>query len=78
MSSTMDGADLDGLRQWAARWLKAGPALERVQARELAAVDVPKAILLLEDAFLSALRHSPPRLSSGLVQQQRWFARLKA
>lgn len=74
----MDGAYLDGLRQWAGRWLKAGPALERVRAQELVTVDVRKAILLLEDAFLSALRLSPPRLSSGLVQQQRWFARLKA
>ncbi|MBI4676325.1 MAG: hypothetical protein HY748_01955 [Elusimicrobia bacterium] len=64
----MDGRSLDALRRWAARWAKAGPELERIRADELGRVD---------DAFLSALRHSPARRSSGLVEQQRWFARLR-
>jgi hypothetical protein len=60
---------------WVKTWQKAGEALENVRRREIRHIDTAKAILQLEDAFQSALREHPPKPTSGLVEQQRWFAR---
>lgn len=73
----MDNSKNRRLRQWAARWQKAGPELERIRREELIHTDVSQAIELLDDAFRSALIHYPPVATSGLIEQQRWFMRLK-
>lgn len=64
------------MRQWVARWQKAGPELERIRLQELRHTDVAASIERLEDSFQSALRNYPARLTSGLIEQQRWFKRL--
>lgn len=73
----MDNRKTEAMRQWVARWKKAGPELERIRREEVIHTDVRQAIELLEDAFQSALRHFPPGPSSGLVDQQRWYKRLR-
>jgi hypothetical protein len=62
---------------WVRTWQKAGPLLAELRRREVRSADTAAAILQLEDAFQSALRHHPPRPTSGLVEQQKWFARWK-
>ena len=64
-------------RLWVQTWQKTGPALEELRRQEIRCADTASAILQLEDAFQSALREHPPRPTSGLVEQQRWFARWK-
>ena len=66
-------------RQWAATWRLAGPALARVRAVELRSM-TPAQALEAADALLSLA--TPPRdfprwRSSGLVEQQRLFERLR-
>ena len=73
----MDDQDPTPTRRWVAAWKKAGPELERIRREELLRVDVARALESLEDAFLCALRDSPPKPSSGLVEQQRLFGRLR-
>lgn len=73
----MDIPKTNAMRQWVARWRKAGPELERIRLLELRRTDVCGAIERLEDSFQSALLHYPVRLSSGLIEQQRWFKRIK-
>lgn len=73
----MDNSKIDAMRQWVARWQKAGPELERIRREELIHTDVRQAIELLDDAFQSALINYPPATTSGLIEQQRWFMRLK-
>ena len=65
------------MRQWVARWQKAGPELARIRLLELRHTDVAAAIEQLEDSFQSALIHYPARVTSGLIEQQRWFKRLR-
>lgn len=66
------------LKRWAETWERAGRALEALRRRELQAMtddDVRRAIAdLFSDAMLADL---PPRVTSGLVEQQRLFARLR-
>jgi len=66
------------LKHWAQTWTSAGNALDALRRRELAAMtddDVRRAIAdLFTDAPMSDL---PPRTTSGLVEQQRLFARLR-
>jgi len=62
---------------WVRTWRKAGPLLAKLRRREVRSADTAAAILQLEDAFQSALMHHPPRPTSGLVEQQKWFARWK-
>ena len=73
----MDDPKTDAMRQWVARWQKAGPELERIRLRELRHMDAGVAIEQLEDSFLSAFINYPARVSSGLIEQQRWFKRLR-
>jgi len=40
-------------------------------------VSIPVTIELLEDAFQSAIRLYPPKTTSGLVEQQKWFRKLR-
>lgn len=66
------------LKRWADNWTAAGRALKDVRRRELQAMtdeDVRRAIA---DVFsVPAPQDLPPRTSSGLVEQQRLFARLR-
>ena len=73
----MDKSKINAIRQWVASWQKAGPKLERIRLQELRHTDVSASIEQLEDSFQSALINYPARVSSGLIEQQRWFKRLK-
>jgi len=72
----MNNSETDAMRQWVARWQKAGPELARIRRQELRRTDVAASIEQLEDSFQSALLNYPARLTSGLIEQQRWFKRL--
>ena len=63
------------IRQWMAGWQTAGPVLERLRADAIRNSNTAAAIEQLSDAFESALRHYRPAKTSGLVEQQRLFAR---
>jgi hypothetical protein len=63
------------LRLWVETWKKAGPELEAIRRREVAEADNVHVLALLEDAFNHAAG-MPPRPSSGMVEMQRYFAKL--
>jgi len=60
-------------RMWMAQWRHAAVALAKVKAEEMARLDMKVIATQLEDASLLAIRHHPPRPSSGLIEQQRAF-----
>jgi hypothetical protein len=64
-------------RRWAATWRDATPHLEAIRRRELRAIDAFAAIALLCGS--ADYRHGTraPRPTSGLVEQQRLFGRLR-
>ena len=60
---------------WMSQWRAAGPALTRVRAAELECVDLCRVADELEEALWARVRAEPVTPSSGLVAQQRIFAR---
>jgi len=72
--------DIETQRQLVKVWERAGPALEAVKRRELEAMtdaDVRAHVDALFCGFSPAEWGIPPKKESGLVLQQRWFARAR-
>jgi hypothetical protein len=66
-------------RRWAATWAQAGRELAAIELAELRAMtddQARAAVLALLSAPLPA--GLPERTTSGLVEQQRWFRKLRA
>ncbi len=57
-------------------WKLAGPELEKQRRADIRAANTVSAIQSMNLLFRDAIKHSPPRLTSGLVEQQRWFMKL--
>jgi hypothetical protein len=73
----MDELEEQRVRQWIRNWKEAAPVLKRLRDETIRHTDTAKAIEQLSDAFESARRHWTPPTTSGLVEQQRLFARLR-
>jgi hypothetical protein len=73
----MDERQKELVRQWVRNWEVAGPVLEGLRAEAIRRTDTATAIEQLSDAFESARRQCVPPATSGLVEQQRLFARLR-
>ena len=58
-------------------WKRAGSALEEVKRRELRAYDYDKNQAVLDEMLQWACDHRRIRLTSGLVEQQRMFMKLR-
>ena len=69
--------DLESLKEYVERWRKLGPLLEEIHNREIRETDTTQAIIDLSDAFESDLKLNPPRESSGLVEMQYYFKKLR-
>ena len=69
----MTEAKKDQIRAWIRNWEKVGPILERLRLESLPSVDTAAAIEAFDLAYKSARLHIPPRPTSGLIEQQRWF-----
>ncbi len=65
------------MRRWVQAWTEAGPELEIIRRKEIQHADNLKVLATLERAFNHATREMPPRPSSGLVEMQEWFAKLR-
>jgi hypothetical protein len=67
--------DRDLIRRWVDTWRRAGEELDRIRRREIESSDTQEAVRQLfssQDAWLE----SAPK-TSGLVEQQAWFAKLR-
>ena len=65
------------IHRWIETWKEAGPELEAIRRREIREADNLHVLGLLEPAFNHAVRTQPPRPSSGMVEMQAWFAKLR-
>ena len=63
--------------RWVHVWQEAGPELEAIRREEIRRLDTLTVLAGLEGAFNQALQQMPPRPSSGMVEMQDWFARLR-
>jgi hypothetical protein len=65
------------IRRWVQTWKEAGPELDAIRRREIREADNLQILASLERAFNHAARTMPPRPSSGMVEMQEWFAKLR-
>jgi len=68
--------DEEKIRRSVQVWKDAAPVLDAIRHREIREADNLEVLKTLESAFNHALRTLPPRPSSGLVEMQKWFAKL--
>lgn len=64
-------------RRWAQAWREAGPRLEAIRHRELRELDAFTAISFLCGPADYRDGSRAPKPTSGLIEQQRLFARLR-
>ena len=68
----------DLLRNWVETWTRAGLELDAIRRRELEALTDDDIRRIVQNLMSVPLPPDLPiRLDSGLVEQQRWFARLR-
>jgi hypothetical protein len=67
----------EAMRRWVETWKQAGSELEAIRRKEIENINVLESLDALEGAFNYATRTLPPRPSSGLVEMQKWFAKLR-
>jgi len=61
-------------RRWVETWRRAGGELERLRRIEIESIDTREAVRQIFGSDGPAVPAPPP--TSGLVEQQAWFARL--
>lgn len=64
-------------QRWVRTWQRAAPRLDAIRVRELRELDIHAAIERLCGDWDYHDGPRSPRPTSGLVEQQRWFARLR-
>jgi hypothetical protein len=67
----------EAMRRWVETWKQAGPELEAILRKEIEEIDTLEEFAALEGAFNYATRNVPPDSTSGLVEMQEWFAKLR-
>lgn len=73
----MPSSDDENARRWMQAWRRAGPALERVRRAELRAFRYEDNYRLVDALLQMACDFGTPRTTSGLVEQQRLFGKLR-
>jgi len=64
------------MRAWVQNWIELGPILEAMKRRELEAMTDDQVRAHVRDLFTGAYTpEAEARPVSGLVEQQRWFAK---
>ena len=73
----MQSDSTNDTKRWVETWKKAAPELKAIRRRELREIDTQAALISLADAFESCRLHFPLETTSGLVEQQAWFKKLR-
>jgi hypothetical protein len=72
-----DMTEADRIRQWVRTWKQHGPELERIRLRQVRDEDQALSVSQLARALNYATSSQPPNDTSGLVEMQRYLAKLR-
>jgi hypothetical protein len=72
----MNPSAADKLREWVRNWQVVGPRLDRLRRAEIRNANTQESIKQFDLAFKAALRNTPHRQTSGLVEFQRLLRKL--
>ena len=67
----------EAIVRWVQHWKEAGPELDAIRRQEIQSADNLQVLAQLESAFNYAVRTMPVRETSGMVEMQRLFAKVK-
>jgi hypothetical protein len=70
-------AERTALKERIAAWERAAPVLQELRDEDIREADTISAIESMTLLFRDAVKNFPPEPTSGLVEQQRWFAKLR-
>ena len=73
----MTEAERAGLKEYAERWKRLGPLLEAQREEDVRRSDTISNIEAFGRLWMDAVKRCPPEPTSGLVEQQRWFMKLR-
>ncbi len=73
----MDATEKEMTLRWIKTWELAGPALKEIKRQELQSYDYAKNLPIIDEMLQWAYEHRTTRLTSGLVEQQRWFMKMR-
>lgn len=73
----MTDAEKQQLRQWVETWRRAGPELKRFSYQELRSQSPERSMAIVQDMLELGYQCGRPRETSGLVEQQRLFRKLR-
>lgn len=65
-------------QRWVDTWAAAAPELQKVRDADIRAADTAQAMQIFAGSADWAVIHRPALSTSGLIEQQRWFAKLAA
>ena len=71
----MNESEKNQMKQWIQNWEKAGKAMEQVRRKELFNFDFELHRKAIDGLLEMASQHGSPRITSGLVEQQRLFTK---
>jgi len=69
--------ETSSIKSWIQRWRETGEVLSELKLDEFQRSDASEIFLSLTDASEAALIAYPPKLTSGLVEMQRIFRKLR-
>ena len=65
------------MRIWVNNWKETGEVLKKLRREEIRNLNIAEEILSLSDASEAALKMYPPKPTSGLIEMQKLFMKLK-
>ncbi len=69
--------ELARMRRWVENWKVTGPLLEAQREEDVRRSDTPSNIAAFQRLYRMAIAESPPQPTSGLVEQQALFKKLR-
>jgi hypothetical protein len=69
--------DRELLRQWVETWRRAGLELEEIRRREIESADTREAVRQIFGSSEALFLNLEAPTTSGLIEQQAWFAKLR-
>ncbi len=64
-------------KEWVTNWVETGPLLERLRIEAHRTSNLAETLLSLSDSTRASLLAHPPKPTSGIIEMQRLFGKLR-
>ena len=63
--------------RWIENWKRTAPVLDAFRRKAIEEANTQEFVEAMDGMLESIFRENKPRLTTGLVEQQRWFAKMR-